>query len=178
MKNHSLRNLLIALVLFVLATMLTELPPFGARAVALVNGGYGTFDMKTYGAQVYLQVMESTTDFSAYIKYYVCDFMFIAAFLNLMVCAVRMFSGTGIAFMAGRYVALGFAVARGLLDAVENGMLLYLIYGYPASDAHLADICNILTRIKFLCMRLWFVCFLVLLAMQLTCRFLHLGKKN
>ena len=52
-------NMIIAVILFVAVLFLTELSPFSSRAVALVNGGYGTFDMKSYDANTFIRVMEA-----------------------------------------------------------------------------------------------------------------------
>ena len=41
-----IRRRIISIVLFAFALYLTEFSPFSGRAVALINGGYGTFDMK------------------------------------------------------------------------------------------------------------------------------------
>ena len=154
------KYILVALLLFLGALYLCEFSPFSSRAVALVNSGYGTFDMKKYDAEIYLQVMNATTDFSAYWKYYMTDFIFIAAFLNFMVQLVRGFSGKYSNLI--KRIAYVLAIARGLLDAVENIMLMYLIYEYPNADIGLVSVCNIITRVKFLAMRGWILCFIIL----------------
>ena len=41
-----IKRRIVSVILFVFALYLTEFSPFSGRAVALFNGGYGTFDMK------------------------------------------------------------------------------------------------------------------------------------
>ena len=156
--------MIIAVILFVAVLFFTELSPFSSRAVALVNGGYGTFDMKSYDANTFIRVMEATTDFSAYLKYYICDFLFILAFLNVMIQLVRGFHGQYIKSI--QYISCIVAVIRGILDMVENIVLLYLILGYPDVNSTLADVCNVITRVKFYFMRGWFALFFVMVCLQ------------
>ena len=89
LKSNKKHTITVAVVLFIAALFLTEYSPFSSRAVALCNGGYGTFDMKVYNSGIYQSVMHSTTDFGVYLKYYLCDFLFIAAFLNFMIQHTR-----------------------------------------------------------------------------------------
>jgi len=94
--------------------------------VALINGGYGTFDMKKYDANIFESVMQATTDFGIYWKYYICYFVFSAAFFNFMFQLVNGFEGK----WNGRIKIVSYVIAgiRGVLDMVENIILLNQIY--------------------------------------------------
>ena len=160
-----LRRRIIAIVLFVFALFLTEFSPFSGRAVALVNGGYGTFDMQKYDADVFVGVMNETSDFSIYWKYYLVDFIFVAAFLNFMIQMVSGFSGALIQKV--KVVSYMLAVIRGMLDSFENIILLNQIYAFPKLNRNLIDACNMITRVKFHFMRGWIACFILMLILQI-----------
>ncbi len=164
-KKKMIRRRIISIVLFTFALYLTEFSPFSGRAVALFNGGYGTFDMKKYDADVFVSVMNATSNVSIYWKYYICDFIFTAAFLNFMIQMVRGFKGELINKV--KVLSYFLAVIRGMLDATENIILLNQIYSYPEINRMLIDVCNIFTKIKFHLMRGWIVCFVIMLIFQI-----------
>ncbi len=158
--KKTIRIRIISIVLLVFALYLTVLSPFSGRAVAAINGGYGTFDMKKYDADVFANVMNATSDVNRYWKYYICDFIFTAAFLNFMIQMVSRFKGVFINKV--KMLSYVLAVTRGMLDTSENIILLNQIYSYPEIDRILINTCNVITRLKFLFMRGWFICFLVM----------------
>lgn len=164
-KKSMIRRGIVAIVLFVLALYLTEFSPFSERAVALINGGYGTFDMKKYDADVFVNVMNATSNMSMYWKYYICDFIFTAAFLNFM---VQMASGFRGAFINKvKVLSYVLAIIRGVLDISENIILLKQIYSYPEINRMVIDTCNTITRVKFHFMRGWIACFVLMLIVQI-----------
>ena len=160
-----IRRRIVSIVLFVFGLYLTLLSPFSGRAVALVNGGYGTFDLKKYDADVFVNVMNATSDVSIYWKYYICDFIFTATFLNFMIQMVRGFKGEFINKI--KVLSYVLAVIRGMLDTIENIILLNQIYSYPNINRMLIDTCNTITRIKFHFMRGWMVCFILMILVQI-----------
>ena len=167
MENKKmLRKKITSIVLFVFALYLTELSPFSGRAVALINGGYGTFDMKKYNADVFADVMNATSNVGMYWKYYICDFLFTAALLNFMVQMVSGFRGEFINKV--KVLSYVLAVIRGMLDISENIILLKQIYSFPEINRMLIDTCNIITRIKFHFMRGWIACFILMFIIQIT----------
>ena len=158
------RRRIISIILLVLALYLVVLSPFSGRAVAQINGGYGTFDMKKYDADLFINVMRETSNVDIFWKYYVCDCIFTAAFLNFMIQMVSGFKGEFISKV--KVLSYFLAVIRGLLDFSENTVLLNQIYSYPIVNRMLIDTCNTITRIKFLFMRGWFVCFILMCLVQ------------
>lgn len=165
-KKVLIRRRVISIVLFAFGLYLTLLSPFSERAVALVNGGYGTFDLKKYNADVFVSVMKATTNVSVYWKYYVCDFIFTLVFLNYMIQMVGGFRGAFIDKV--KVFSYVLAVIRGLLDSSENIILLNQIYSYPAINRMLIDACNIITRIKFHFMRGWIACFVLMIIVKIV----------
>lgn len=161
-----IRRRIISIVLFVFALYLTEFSPFSGRAVALINGGYGTFDMKKYDADVFAEVMNVTSSINIYWKYYICDFLFTAAFLNFMIQMVSGFNGNFINKV--KLLSYVLAVIRGMFDISENIILLNQIYSFPKMNRMLIDTCNVITRIKFHFMRGWFACFALMLILQIV----------
>ena len=86
-----------------------------------------------------------STDMGIYLKYYICDILFTAAFLNFMIQMVSGFKGS--VFKRIKNVSYVFAVIRGLFDMTENCMMLNQIYSFPDVNLELIDICNIITRL-------------------------------
>ena len=160
-----IRKRIISIVLFVVALYLTEFSPFSGRVVALINGGYGTFDMKKYDADVFVSVMNATSNVNIYWKYYICDFIFTTAFLNFMIQMVSGFKGEFINKV--KVLSYVLAVIRGILDISENIILLNQIYSFPEMNRMLIDTCNIITRIKFHFMRGWIACFVLIFIVQI-----------
>ena len=166
-----LRRRIISIALFAFGLYLTLLSPFSERAVAAFNGGYGTFDLKKYNADVFVNVMNATSNMSACWKYYICDFIFTLVFLNYMIQILNGFNGKFInKVKAFSYVL---AVIRGLLDMSENIILLNQIYSYPEINRMLIDACNAITRIKFHFMRGWIACFVLIIVVHIISK-----KKN
>ena len=64
---------------FFIALYLVESDTFGSAAVAVHNGGYGTFDMKSYDEKIVAQVLAQADAEcrEAYYRYYGMDFLFI-----------------------------------------------------------------------------------------------------
>ena len=156
-----IRRRIISTALFVFALYLTLLSPFSERAVAAINGGYGTFDLKKYDPDTFVNIMNATSNVKIYRKYYICDFIFAAAFLNYMIQMVSGFKGVFINKV--KVISYVLAIIRGMLDISENIILLNQIYSYPEINRMLIDACNIITRIKFHFMRGWIVCFALIL---------------
>lgn len=165
MDNKKLiRRIVIASVLFVVGLYLTELSPFSMKAVALTNEGYGVLDMTEYDADVFVKMMNASTDISLYWKYYVCDFVFTAVFLNFMIQMVSGFKAPKIKVI--KIVSYVLASIRGLLDIVENSIMLNQIYTFPNVNRKLINACNDITRIKFHFMRVWIVCFILMIVLE------------
>lgn len=165
MEKQSRRRI-IAIILFIVAMCFTELSPFSSRAVEMINGGYGTFDMKSYDPETFVQVMEATTNMAQYWKYYIFDFLFTAAFLNFMVQFVKGFDGK----LARRIrpILYALAVIRACFDITENCILLNQIYSYPNYSLSLIKTCNMITTAKFGFMWCWMACFLVMVISQVV----------
>ena len=165
MDNKKLvRNRIISFVLFVVALYLAELSPFSIQAVAKTNGGYGVLDMTKYSADVFVKMMNASKDMGIYRKYYFCDFVFTAAFLNFMIQMVSGFKGPVVQTI--KILSYIVASIRGILDMLENSIMLNQIYSFPDVNNGLIDMCNIITRLKFHFMRGWFVCFIIMIILQ------------
>lgn len=87
------------------------------------------------------------------------------AFLNFMIQIVNGFSGVMINKI--KIVSYIFAIVRGLLDTVENCILINQIYSFPNFSQKIIGICNIFTRVKFHFMRVWLLTFVVMIFMQI-----------
>lgn len=169
MENKKLiRRIIIASVLFVVGLYLTELSPFSMRAVALTNEGYGVLDMTEYDANIFVKMMNASTDISVYWKYYVCDFVFTAVFLNFMIQMVSGFKSPKIKIIKRvSYVA---ASIRGILDILENCIMLNQIYSFPDVNYKVINACNEITRLKFSFMRVWIVSYILMIVLERVSR--------
>lgn len=145
---------IIAIIGFVITLLLTEVSPYGSHNVADHNDGYGTFDMNKYDPNVVNDVLSSTDDINVYYQYYACDFMFIVFFGMLQITISNALYRKQ---RRGLYlIAVGIPVLRGILDAVENILLIYIIHTYPAQSESMVNVSSAITSVKFLCMGLWF----------------------
>ena len=74
----------VSFIFFIISLFLVESSLFGSGNVVAYNGGYGTFDMKSYDADSVYSVLQGAKEGyqGAAIKYYVIDYLFIIAFLN------------------------------------------------------------------------------------------------
>ncbi len=162
--KRSVRRIIISIVLFVIALCATELSPLSRHAISRTNDGYGVLDMTKYDSSDFIKMMESSKDIGVYWKYYVLDFIFTAAFLNFMIQMVSGFKGPVInRIKIASYI---FAVIRGLSDIIENSIMLNQIYAFPNVDHSLINNCNMITQLKFLCLRGWVLCFCVMIILM------------
>ncbi len=120
-------------------------------------------DMTKYNDDVFVKMMNASKDMGIYWKYYIFDFVFTAAFLNYMIRMVSGFKG----HVINRIKILSYVIAviRGILDMVENSIMLNQIYSFPDVNYGLINMCNIITRLKFHFMRGWFVCLILMIVL-------------
>ena len=133
----------------------------GGQAVADYNGGYGTFDMKEYNAQVVgevLGVMEPE-GFRVSYGYYLGDFLFVIFFGLLQLSILRGIFGLLVSrFRSARilfWLSMVFVVIRGLSDILENLLLLGTLMSYPVINQGIIEISAVMTQIKLGCIRAW-----------------------
>ena len=159
-NKKSVRKRIIAIVLFVVALCFSLIE---IHAVALTNGGYGVLDMTKYNSDVFVKMMNASKDMGMYWKYYIFDFIFTAAFLNYMIQMVSGFKGPVINRI--KILSYVIAVIRGILDMMENSIMLNQIYSFPDVNYNLINMCNIITRLKFHFMRGWFACLILMIVL-------------
>lgn len=162
-NKKTVRRIVIAIVLFIVALCVSLIE---IHVVSLTNGGYGVLDMTNYNAEVFVKMMNASEDISLYWKYYIFDFLFTVAFLNYMIQMARRFEGPVINRI--KIISYVIAVIRGILDMVENSIMLNQIYSFPDVNYGLINMCNTITRLKFHFMRGWFVCFLLMIVLGIV----------
>ena len=161
------RRKIIAFALFIAALCLSL---WEIHEVSLTNGGYGVLDMTKFNADKFVKMMNESKDMGIYWKYYIFDFIFTAAFLNFMIQMASGFNGPVINRI--KIVSYVVAAIRGILDMVENSIMLNQIYSFPDVNSGLINMCNTITRLKFHFMRGWFVCFILMIVL------VRLSKKS
>ena len=147
-----------SVVLFLVALYMVEAGPFGSHAVALHNGGYGTFDMKSYNPDIVRKVLSSMSaeGIKAEYRYYVCDFLFIAAMFLFQYMISRRFLNKQFF-----YASIIVAAIRGIADAVENILLIITIHSFPAVNESIINISSYATKLKLFSIAVWNVIFIV-----------------
>lgn len=140
---------------FILTLYMVEVSSFGSAAVAIHNGGYGTFDMKKYDYVSVVQVL-SHMDLecvTAYQRYYLADFLFVICF-GLLQCmtSTAVYRKNKKVY---RRIAIGLPIARGIFDVIENVLLLITIGNYPKINRGLVAVASISTQCKLWCIRIW-----------------------
>lgn len=89
----------------------------------------------------------------AYKNYLMLDFCFIACFLIVMIAITQKVATNS----SLRYVLIGTAILRAILDIIENSILISLLNMYTKQSLVLANICSWITTFKFLALYLWMV---------------------
>lgn len=142
---------------FFLTLYMVEAGSFGSAEVALHNGGYGTFDMKKYDAEVVAEVLAYAD--SEYVnvsyKYYFADSLFII-FFGLFQCMLSAAVYGKNKVICKRF-AIAVPIARGFFDLVENILLLKTIHDYPKINNGLIATASVSTQCKLWCIRIWAV---------------------
>lgn len=162
MKKFS-RGLFYAIIVigFLLLLYWVEGSSWSSQAVARHNGGYGTFDMKRYDAQVVETVLSAmdSEGFKASYRYYIGDYLFII-FFGLLQCMIsRMIYDplqskiriTKILFVLAMIVP----ILRGIADLIENTMLVYTLLKYPIINETMVGVATIATTMKLGCIKMW-----------------------
>lgn len=85
-------------------------------------------------------------------RYWLFDFGFIACFLVVMLAIGVNVAGKGTAL---GWAMAALAVARAAFDMLENGLLLWLLRGFPKRRDRLAGLAGGLTAVKYLCLYGW-----------------------
>lgn len=89
----------------------------------------------------------------AYFNYLILDYFFIICFFIVMFAITKKVVQNDILCK----VLIMVAIARGLLDMLENTLLILLIKQYPTQNTVLANICSWATTVKFLALYLWII---------------------
>ena len=142
---------------FFIALYLVESDTFGSAAVAVHNGGYGTFDMKSYDEKIVAQVLAQADAEcrEAYYRYYGMDFVFILFFgLLQYMLSGAVYRNTKAVL---KWIAVGVPIARGIFDMVENLLLLITISRYPDINSGMIRAASVSTQCKLWCIRIWVV---------------------
>lgn len=155
MKSKRICNGMIILFFFSML-FLVESSFCGSQHVAQFNNGYGTFDMKRYNAQIIYDVLSNAEpEYFRSIKiYYVLDYIFCIAFFAFQAMVSSNIFNNCKTFKV-RYVHIGIALARGITDAIENTLLLFVILQYPMMHDESINIASYFTMIKMLLIGLW-----------------------
>lgn len=100
---------------------------------------------------------------TAYRKFLILDFAFIACFLVTMLTITR----ASVPFPLMRTIIYVVCVLRAIFDILENCLLLSMLTRYPVFSTTAANLCSWFTTLKFIMLYLWL---LVLVAQCLSTR--------
>lgn len=152
--NWMTRLLLVAL--FLVSWYFVELGPYGTRAVAKYNEGYGTFDMKKYGIEDVQRVLGKMeeTGLHVYRMYYLFDFIF-AIFFGAVQCMLLVELYGAWKHPVVFTVLCLVPVFRGIFDCVENGILLHTLYYAEHIGEMPIRIASFCTQCKLWMIRVW-----------------------
>lgn len=150
----------LAIPAFLLTLYLVELGPWSARAVEPYNDGYGTFDMKKYDVKEVTHVLTTMAPdgFSQSYRYYVSDTIFLVFFGLLQVLlslTVYHTKNTPTWYVLLGLLAIAVPILRGVLDLIENGLLVYVLHSYPVINARLITVASFATKCKLMCIKIW-----------------------
>lgn len=152
-KYTNTRNILIALVLFILITGTMEVCPIGSVHLRSINNGIGMLDMLSGGyspTQVYgMFARIGETGRVGYAQLLGLDVIFAIVYmllLSLLLTLLLRWSG-----LTDRWMLLNLLpVLRSGLDLLENGFLLTLLFSYPTQLDLMVKIASTVTVTKWM----------------------------
>ena len=158
--------LLVEIILFMLTLYWVELSPLGSEALKQYNGGYGTFDMKSYDAATVEQILSimQPQGFKLYMEYLVGDYLFILTFGTLQFTLLIMLY-SWMKPSAVKKAILCVPILRGVCDFVENTLLCIILKTYPIFHPNLVRISSNATFLKLMLIKLWIILLLAGIAM-------------
>lgn len=174
MKNFSGRLFYVIIIIsFFLTLYWVGGSNWSSQAVAQYNGGYGTFDMKTYDVHTVERVLASMAPegYKISYRYYLGDYLF-TVFWGLLQCLISRIvyhslkSKNQVAFIIFT-LPIVIPILRGIADIIENTMLVYTLMRYPEMNTVIIEIAKIATQIKLSCIKIWELLVAIGLIMQL-----------
>lgn len=151
----------IIIVGFFLVLYWVEGSGWSSQAVAQYNGGYGTFDMKTYDVHVVETVLASmkAEGYQISYRYYMGDYLFVI-FYGALQCMISqmIYHSLKTRIQLGNTLALLsiiIPIVRGIADIIENTMLVCTLMRYPTINKAMIEVATIATQIKLGCIKLW-----------------------
>lgn len=159
MKNKKRFVNTIIIIGFLCTLYWVEFSTCGSQAIAQYNGGYGTFDMKSYdtnGVDKVLSNMENE-GLRRYYQYYFGDYLFILFFgLTQAIVSKNVCSKDGILkHMLVYRIGIGAILIRGIADFLENTLLLVTLIRYPSINGLVITSASICTQVKLCCIMVW-----------------------
>lgn len=173
MKKFSSRLFCVIIITgFCLMLYWVEGSKWSSQEVARYNGGYGTFDMKTYDVNMVENVL-SIMDPEGYqisYRYYIGDALFIV-FFGLLQCMISRIVYHSLKsrtqFLNIIFIlSISIPILRGITDIIENTMLVYTLMSYPKINMLMIEVASIATQIKLRCIKFWGLLMLVGLLMR------------
>jgi hypothetical protein len=153
LNKTNIRRILALLVFISSLIILKKIAP----DFAAYSHGAETLDMR-FGYSVN-DVLELFTNLGAdgrfvYARYFCVDFVFIASFAIVQNDLLKLIMGK--TMLSGKWRALlAIAYIRALFDAVENIIILCLIFNFPAIPPLAVTAASAITRLKFVALGLW-----------------------
>ena len=173
MKKYSSWGFRVIIIIgFVLLLYWLEGSNWSSQAVARHNGGYGTFDMKSYDAPIVKSVLASMDPegYQVSYRYYIGDYLFIVFFGLLQYIMLQMVFGSGKSHSRLKrvtfFLSIVFLVLRGMTDIIENTILVGTLIRYPLINETMIGIASISTTTKLLSIQIWV--FLLILGIVLN----------
>ncbi len=157
-KNKKVYRIVITIA-FLLSFYWVEFSSWGSSEVEKHNDGYGTFDMKSYDAEIVARQLECMPPdlLESYNKYYFADFGFVL-FFGMFQCMISgmLFSKNGNLWeRAVRIIMICVSIGRGVFDCIENSLLMITIKSYQTVHTDFIQTASVSTQSKLWCIRIW-----------------------
>lgn len=146
------------IILFIVTLYLVNYSPWSSTEIAKYNNGYGTFDMKSYNADIIYNVLDHMEHqgLEIYQKYFIGDYLFALVYVVLQLILLdNAFSWSKSKIL--RYIFFIIPVVRGLCDLMENTSLLYILFTYPIRCESLVNFTAIVTSLKQVLIYVWYL---------------------
>jgi uncharacterized secreted protein with C-terminal beta-propeller domain len=185
MKKYSSRLFYVIIISgFLLTLYWVAGSNWSSRAVAMHNGGYGTFDMKNYDVHTVehiLAVMDADGYKVSY-RYYIGDYLFVV-FFGLIQCMISriIYNPLRTEIKIERMLSILsilVPILRGVTDLIENTMLVTTLLRYPNINPNIIYVASMATKLKLSCIKIWGILIILGLSMGMISKCKNMLCKN
>lgn len=162
MRNKRKLIYVILTVLFLASLGFVNFGSYSSEQLKNYNGGYGTFDMKSYDTSTVYHVLDTMEPqgFGIYEKYFIGDSVFSVLYCIIQILLLS-FAYRWCKSEVLRRSLYVVPIIRCICDLTENAILNYILLTYPEKHADLIRLSATITFVKLKLISLWLLLFFI-----------------